>query len=255
MDLDNLHTISQSWNLKLNPKKCVLMPFGSGNYVDGEDSGYVLGGVSLKLVKTHRDLGVLVDSSLRFHPHIAETVRKSSGLANQLLRSTVCRSPKFMVTIFISHLRPILDYCSTVWNHGYLGDVRKLEGVQRRWTAEVTGLESFSYSDRLKQLNLFSIRGRLLRTDLIKLWKAFVFDAESNLLSLFERQFHAATRGHSYKLSLPRCYSDTLRRFLSVRVVEIWNGLPASIIEARTLITFKARLDAHMGSKFFEVMN
>jgi len=86
-DLDNLYRISSSWNLRLNPNKCVLMRFGTAVYSEGKDSGYVLGGSSLKLVRTHRDLGLLIDSSLRFHPHIAEIVRKSSGLANQLLRS------------------------------------------------------------------------------------------------------------------------------------------------------------------------
>ena len=140
------------------------MRFGGGNYVDGEDSGYRLGNASLKLVRTHRDLVVVVDSSLRFHPQIAEVVRKSSGLANQLLRSTVCRSPKFMVTLFISHIRPIVDYCSTLWNLGYLGDVRKLEGVQRRWTANVSGLEGLDYPERLSRLNIYSIKERLLRS-------------------------------------------------------------------------------------------
>ena len=254
-DLDSLFAISHSWNLKLNPKKCIVMRFGSSNYSDGADSGYMLGGVSLKLVNTHRDLGVLVDSSLRFHPHIAEIVRKSSGLANQLIRSTVCRSPKFMVTLFISHLRPILDYCSTVWNCGYLGDMRKLEGVQRRWTSNVSGLEGLEYEDRLKILNLYSIRGRLVRSDLIKVWRAFQSDGDIDLLSLFERHYHAATRGHSYKISLPRCHSNTLRRFLSARTVEIWNGLPTDVVQAQTVTTFKARLDAHMGPRFFAVAN
>ena len=252
-DLDNLYRISTSWNLKLNPKKCVLIRFGSSLYTEGDDSGYNLGGASLKLVRNHRDLGVLIDSSLRFHPHITETIRKSSGLANQLLRSTVCRSPIFMVTLFISHIRPILDYCSTVWNLGYLGDVRKLESVQRRWTANVSGLEGLDYPERLQRLNLFSIRGRLKRADLIKLWKAFRSDVD--ILGLFEREFHTSTRGHRYKLSLPLCHSESLRRFFSARTVEEWNRLPATVVEAQTLTTFKARLDAHMGQRFFAILN
>ena len=250
-DLDNLYRIATSWNLKLNPNKCVLIRFGSSLYREGDDSGYNLGGTSLKLVRTHRDLGVLIDSSLRFHPHIAETIRKSSGLANQLLRSTVCRSPNFMITLFISHIRPILDYCSTVWNLGYLGDVRKLESVQRRWTANVSGLEGLDYPTRLRRLNLFSIKGRHKRSDLIKVWKAFRSDVD--IIGLFEREFHTSTRGHSYKLSVPLCHSEGLRRFFNARTVQEWNTLPATVVEALTLTTFKARLDAHMGLRFFEV--
>ncbi|MEL7427559.1 MAG: reverse transcriptase family protein [Bacteroidota bacterium] len=55
-DLNNLSEISTSWNLKLNPNKCVLIRFGSAKYEDGDHSGYTLGSSSLKLVKTHRDL-------------------------------------------------------------------------------------------------------------------------------------------------------------------------------------------------------
>lgn len=128
-----------------------------------------------------------------------------------------------------------------------------MEGVQRRWTAYVSGLEGLAYQDRLKRLNLYSIKGRLLRSDLIKLWKAFDSDGDLNLLSLFERQYHATTRGHRHKVSLPRCHSDTFRRFLSVRTVELWNNLPANVVEAQNITTFKARLDAHMGFRFFEV--
>ncbi|MEL7427573.1 MAG: reverse transcriptase family protein [Bacteroidota bacterium] len=250
-DLNNLYTISSSWNLKLNPNKCVLMRFGGGNYIDGEDSGYVLGGTGLNLVKTHRDLGVLIDLSLRFHPHISEIIRKSSGLANQLLRATVCRSPIFMVTLFISHIRPLIEYCSTLWNYGYLGDVRKLESVQRRWTANVAGMEELNYPERLNRLNLFSIQGRLLRSDLIKIWKAFWSGIDTGLMEMFERQFHRSTRGHSCKLSLPVCHSDTLRRFLTVRSVEVWNSLPVEVVEAQTIYAFKSGLDRHMHQQFF----
>ena len=255
-DLDKLYAISNSWNLKLNPAKCVVMKFGTGlNIVDGSASGYVMGGNSLKNVKVHKDLGVLVDSSLRFHPHVAAVVKKASSLSNQILRGTLCRTPQFMVTLFISHVRPILDYCSPVWNQAYLGDLRSLESVQRRWTSEISGLSGLTYPARLRALKLFSIRGRLFRMDLIKLWKIFHMQCSEELSSLFEREFHVATRGHAFKLSVPRCHTDKLRRFFSVRVVQDWNSLPPGVVEVATLYTFKARLDKHMGVRFYETFD
>ena len=166
-NLNILYSVAGSWNLKLNPNKCVVMRFGS-RIVNGVCSGYMLGGREMKLVDTHRDLGVLVDSSLKFHKHINTIVCKSAGLANQLLRSTVNRSRAFMIPLFVSHIRPILDYCSVVWNTGFLGDLRRLESIQRRWTREIEGLEGMSYTERLKELELYSVYGRLLRADLIK---------------------------------------------------------------------------------------
>ena len=73
-----------------------------------------------------------------------------------------------MVALFVSHVRPILDYCSCVWKVGYVSDLTLLETIQRRWTKRVVGFSNLSYSERLRSLNLFSIKGRLLRSDLLK---------------------------------------------------------------------------------------
>lgn len=251
-DLDLLVSLSRSWNLKLNPSKCVVMRFGGRTPTDGDNSGYTLEGAPLKLVKSHRDLGVLVDCSLKFHTHVSEVVRKASGLSNQLLRATVCRSSEFMVTLFLSHVRPIVDYCSTVWNLGYIGDLNSLESIQRRWTKQVTGLEALEYSTRLRRLNLFSIKGRLLRADLIKVWKIFHPEVDTELSTILERQFHGATRGHQLKISVPVCRSELRRRFFCARVVSIWNSLPASVAEAPSIGTFKSRLDELLGDVFFQ---
>ena len=38
----------------------------------------------------------------------------------------------------------------------YLGDTQKLDGVQRRWSKEVVGMESLKYLKRFRELCLFS---------------------------------------------------------------------------------------------------
>ena len=82
---------------------------------------------------------------------------------SELLRSTVCRSKEFMIVLYISYIRPILDYCSSVWNVGYLGDLRRLETVQRMWTREVSVFASLDYASKLIEFNLNRICGRLFR--------------------------------------------------------------------------------------------
>ena len=156
-----------------------------------------------------------------------------------------------MVTLFTSHIRPLLDYCSTVWNLGYIGDVKKLESVQRRWTKEVDGCAELSYAERIKHLNLFSVWGRMLRTDLIKLWKIFNSVVDVGLLAILERQSHSATRGHRFKISVPLCRSEVRRRFFNVRSVSIWNNLPAAIVQSDTVYQFKRMLDEALGNKLY----
>ena len=76
---------------------------------------------------------MLVDSKLHFHNHIHNVVRKAGGLESKLLSSTICCSSIFMITLFVLHIRQIMNVCS-VSNVGYLGDIKLLESVQRRWT-------------------------------------------------------------------------------------------------------------------------
>ena len=90
LDLD-LFSVRASWNLKISPAKCVVMRFGCS--VPGEAEGiYSLAGSELEFVSAHRDLGVLIDSKMKFHMHIRGVVNKTRGLVNQLLRGTVCRN-------------------------------------------------------------------------------------------------------------------------------------------------------------------
>ena len=114
---------------------------------------------------------MLIDRDLKFHSHAHDVAQNAGGLAQNPLRSTVCRSPDFMATLFASHVRPIIDYCSSVWNVGYIQDIQIIEAIQRRWTKRVTGLGDMDYGQRLKSLRLFSIQGRLLKADLIYCWK------------------------------------------------------------------------------------
>jgi hypothetical protein len=200
--LNRVDFVSRSWNLKLNTDKCVCMRFGRSVRVvgDGRESPYLLQGVALKYVDSYKDLGVWVDSSLRFHQHTRVIAAKAGGLASNMLRSTVCREPSFMVSLFVSHIRPLIDYCSCAWNTGYISDHKLLESVQRRWTKKVNGLSEMNYGDRLRRLNLFSIKGRLLRADLIKYWKILHGNNEE-MRGLFSFAPAVGTRGHLFKLA------------------------------------------------------
>ena len=134
-ELDKLTDIASSWNLSLNVGKCVVLrlsrQFAECNVV-GNEFEYKIGNRTLEIVENHRDLGVIVGSGLRFYVHVRDLVRKAAGLASNLVCSTVNKSSEFMVALFVNHIRPILDYCSCIWNVGYVSDLTLLETIQRR---------------------------------------------------------------------------------------------------------------------------
>ncbi|KAK3888205.1 hypothetical protein Pcinc_007736 [Petrolisthes cinctipes] len=253
-DIDNISRVAASWGLNFNPNKCVVIRCQRGS-VDwtavGSLQHYHLDNSDLSLADNHRDLGILVDNTLKFHAHIRATVNKAAGIANNLLKSTLCHSSDFMVTILKSHIRPILEFGSTVWNTGYLGDLRLLESVQRRWTKHIDSLADLPYTNRLKALNLYSVQGRLLRADLIKCWKIFHKQSVISPSDLFSVSPVTATRGHRFKLVKPHIYTECRRRFFSVRCIDHWNFLPDSVVGANTVEAFKRGLHLSLGELLY----
>ena len=211
-----------------------------------------LDGYPIAYSPSHKDLGVTIDSKLKFHKHIELVAAKAGGTASNLLKSTVNRSPKFMLTILTTHLRPILEYASSVWNTGYIGNSILLENVQRRWTKQIDGLSDLSYSDRLEKLDLFSVKGRLWRSDMIMVWK--IFHGLSTIIpeQLFKMAPRAGTRGHCFKIFLQHSPFEPRKRFFSVRVTNDWNSLPPPVVEAKSLDSFKRLLALSCSEKLRE---
>ena len=108
-------------------------------------------------------------------------VGRAGALMGDLLR--ICRCREFIISLFISHIRPIIECCSCVWNVGYLADVRRL---QRRWTREVAVVGMLDYWGRLREPGLHSVGGRLLCSDFKKIWKVLHCGEDSQLAELFQ---------------------------------------------------------------------
>ena len=156
-----------------------------------------------------------------------------------------------MMNIYKTYIRPLMEYCAPLWNMGYIGDVRSLERVQRRWTKSVLGLGEMSYQSRLLTLDLFSFQGRLLRGDMILVWKIFNCECSISPEQVFIMD-SSATRGHDYKIFMSRFNLDTRKYFFSVRVIQSWNSLSRDTVGSTTLANFKTLLHRDLGQKLYD---
>ena len=147
--------------------------------------------------------------------------------------------------LYKSLVRPLLEYSSPVWNPKKVKNIRLLEGVQRRETKLVANVREMSYPMRLKELNLTTLEYRRIRTDIIQIYKIFSGIDDVNYDKFFDLSSTSVTRGHKYKVVKKRCNTNLRKHFFSYRNVDIWNKLPAYIIESDTIETFKTRLDRY----------
>ena len=251
-NIDILAKTAASWGLQFSPQKCVNLRFQRPTVRVFDETFYTLNEAPISLVSKHRDLGLTVDISLRFHEHARETTNKAGGVVSNLLKATVCREPEFMKKLLITDIRPILDFASPLWNLGYEGDMKQAEAVQRRWTRQINGFENISYKERLIKLELFSLQGRFIRADLIQCWK--IFNGESVIApeDLFRMCPDRRTRGHRFKIQPQLCSIEARKRFFTNRVVKYWNQLPDVAVAAPSVDIFKSMIYKHCYNLLYE---
>jgi len=121
-----------------------------------------------------------------------------------------------------------------------------LEKVQRRATKLIRGLKHKPYDERLKLLGITSLENRRVRDDLIQVFRIVKGFDKVNTEDFFvlDNGGGHALRGHKWKLKVNRSRLQ-LRRcfFFSRRVVNVWNKLPADVVEASSVNCFKKQAD------------
>jgi len=80
-------------------------------------------------------------------------------------------SRECFVVLYKSLVRPHVEYADTVWAPKRMCDIEKIEKVQKKATKLITGLSSRPYEERLRALELPTLRYRQLRGDMIQLYK------------------------------------------------------------------------------------
>ena len=237
-DLDHLSKWQNIWLLKFNTKdnKCKVMHAGTNN----PKHKYFLDGMELPEIKSEKDLGVLVSDSLSWQPHIDAIVKKANSCVAWVLRSVISRSPKVMLQIFKSMIRPHLEYCVQLWSplpaHGSWATILAIENVQRTFTRAIDGLGLLTYENRLKKLGLTTLLERRARGDLIETFRNI-----SGIANYGENFFNVSKRRLNI-ISRPGDQKKYKYEFLCRRVISYWNKLPIDVKAAETINQFKNRL-------------
>ena len=78
----------------------------------------------------------------------------------------------------------------------------------------INAMEDVPYIDRLKLLNLSSLQGRLLRSDMNLLWKIFKSLSPMAIKPdmLFQAAPLASTRGHPFNIFVPQSQFEIRKR-------------------------------------------
>ena len=245
-DIDSLSNWSKKWQLPFNVSKCKALHIGSCNPC----RRYKMNGKQLAHINEEKDLGVLVDSELKFHKQAAAAVKKANRSLGLIKKSFALLNRSTLPPLYTSQVRSHLEYANVIWGPFYKEDAKLVEKVQRRATKVVTDLKNFPYEDRLRALKLPSLQHRRRRGDMICTHNIL----SGNVKLDAEKMFTFATktmRGHQYKMQKKRMTKTTSLNVFSNRIIDDWNDLPVKIVTSPTTNSFKNTLDEYWKQEMF----
>ena len=243
-DISKLEKWCAEWSMELNLLKCKIMHFGKNNPKRVYHMTDKITGISAPLAKTslERDLGIMISADGSFSHQVNTAVSKANNILGQMINTFKYFTSEVVKIVYPTYIRPHLEFASSVWNALSKGDLDKIEKMQQRVTRHAYDLRGMKYEDRLLKLNLIKIEHRRLRGDLIQYYK--IRNGLDDIKFIKEPRTLGSSRPHGQKIAREKFDKCSFRhKFLFNRIATIWNNLPSSIVESRSINSFKANLD------------
>ena len=114
--------------------------------------------------------------------------------------------------------------------------------VQRRATKLIPQIKELTYENRLRTLNLPTLKYRRYRGDMIETYKILHKKYDREVCPSLTRA-DIIRRGHDLKLYKERAKTKTRQYSFTMRIVDAWNSLPTHVVQAPSAHAFERRLD------------
>ena len=157
-------------------------------------------------------LGVLISSDLSWSAHIDQIASKARRTLGFIYYRNV--NPSILTKLYLTIVRPMVEYSCAVWDPHLQKDIDKLESVQRLACEICTKNWSASYSDQLQILNLPSTHDCRTFLKLCTMYKILknTFSFPENIIDLRSRfQTHSMStrRVSANSLFIPYAHTNS----------------------------------------------
>ena len=123
-DIDNISARGEQSLMSFNLNKCHVMTFGRSQ----QHHSYAMmnaDGVPFPLQRFHEEqhLGVLFIPNLKFSEHISKITCKANSVVGIIKRSFSCLDKAMFHALYVSMVRPHLEYAFQIWNPHLIRDI------------------------------------------------------------------------------------------------------------------------------------
>ena len=142
-DLSSIDAWLSDNSLFLNREKTECLLFGTRGKLSAVNSfNITIKGHAITRVSEFKYLGVVLDECLSWSTHVKHVISRAGKRVGILGRLTDNLTAHCVNTVYKSFIRPIIDYCDTVWTCCGKGNNDLIEKLQRRAARIVTKLNS-----------------------------------------------------------------------------------------------------------------
>ena len=129
-----------------------------------------MNGTMLEQTSEYKYLGVTITSNLSWKPHITNLCNRTRRTIGLLYRNFYQHlDASAMIKLYLSFVRPQVEYSSQVWSPHHIQEVEALENVQKFALKMCTKSWDSNYKDLLNTNKVQSLEARRIEARLFKI--------------------------------------------------------------------------------------
>ena len=232
----------KTWKMCFNPSKCEFLRLtNKKNIIKFQ---YSIQGNNIREVHQVKYLGVTINNNLSWSAHTKNISSKANSVLGFLRRNFNRCPTKTKSALYLSLVRPILEYAVTVWAPYHRTDICQIEAIQRR--AARFAMNCYdrhqSVTEMLHKLTWPTLESRRNHFKIIMMFKIInnMVHIQPDVPITYARRTN--TRGHHLKMQQPATRTDVYLHSFFPSTVKLWNLLPSNLIDSPSLNSFKCNL-------------
>ena len=241
-DLNTLNEWQLKWQMAFNASKCFLLRITHKTKPLSVD--YTLGEDVLQQTQNHSYLGVELTQDLKWKTHINNITSKANRQLGFIKRNLLSCPQDLKAKAYITLVRPLLEYSSTVWDTHTSELIKQIESVQRR-AARFAMRDYSRYSSPSSMLatlgwDTLELRRKVNR---LALMHKIINDQVAIPAQTFLQPVIRPTRLQNNKAyQRPSGKKDCWVHSYFPQTIKSWNTLPQQLVNIEDNKTFKQEI-------------
>ena len=242
--LDNVSSWFANNHMSFNVSKCKYMVISRRRAHQLTLSTLSLNGVDLERVSVFKYLGVWLSSDLSWTHHVDQITLRASKHLGIVYRTFYSHaSSAAFLQLYISFVRPFLEYAAPVWDPHHSTLIDKIEKVQRFALRMASKQWNSDYATLLAWSGLPTLQSRRRVLSLCFFAQSIHGVVHSTLPSLQLRSMDSRLRSFDVcTFEIPFASSLSYQSSFFPRAVKLWNQLPIETKLCQSFLTFKHHL-------------